>query len=64
MIKMLNTRKLTWLFIILAIASSAGAAYEVHRIVEIKAFNDAILHAKSPKQICKAFKLNMPLHTG
>ncbi len=56
MIKMLNTRKLTWLFILLAIASTAGAAYEVHRILEIQAFNDAILHAKSPKTDMQSFQ--------
>ena len=56
MIKMVNTRKLTWLFILLAIASSAGAAYEVHRILEIQAFNDAISHAKSPKTDMQSFQ--------
>ena len=56
MIKMLNTKKLTWLFTLLAIASTAGAAYEVHRITEIQAFNDAILHAKSPKTDMQSFQ--------
>lgn len=56
MIKMLNTRKLTWLFTLLAIVSTAGAAYEIYRIREIQAFNDAILHAKSPKTDMQSFQ--------
>lgn len=56
MIKMLNTKKLTWLFIFLAIISLAGGAYEMNRILEIQAFNDAVLHAKSPKTDMQSFQ--------
>jgi hypothetical protein len=54
--KLLNAKVLTWLFTLLAIASIAGAAYEAKRILQIQAFNQAILDAKSPKTDTQSFE--------
>ena len=56
LLKALNTRVLSWLLVLLAIASTAGAAYEVKRIMQIQAFNAAILDAKSPKTDVQSFE--------
>ena len=52
----LNAKKLTWIFGLLAIASAVGAGYEINRIMQIQAFNDAILNAKSPKTDMQSFE--------
>jgi mxaK protein len=54
--KAINTKALTWLLIILAIASIAGGAYEVKRIRQINAFNQAILNAKAPLTDTQSFE--------
>ncbi|NCA27315.1 MAG: hypothetical protein EBU69_04540, partial [Methylophilaceae bacterium] len=54
--KAINTKALTWLLIILAIASVAGGAYEVKRIRQINAFNQAILNAKAPLTDTQSFE--------
>lgn len=54
--KMLNSRLLTALLIILAIVSAAGAAYELRRIGQIQTFNKAILEAKVPETDVQSFE--------
>ena len=54
--KILNAKKLTWILSILAIASAAGAGYEINRIMQIQAFNAAILSAKSPRTDMQSFE--------
>lgn len=54
--KILNAKKLIWIFGLLAIASAVGAGYEINRIMQIQAFNDAILNAKSPKTDMQSFE--------
>ena len=54
--KILNSKKLTWIFGLLAIASAVGAGYEINRIMQIQAFNEAILNAKSPKTDMQSFE--------
>ena len=54
--KILNAKKLTWIFGLLAIASAVGAGYEINRIMQIQAFNEAILNAKSPKTDMQSFE--------
>jgi mxaK protein len=54
--KILNAKKLTWIFTILAVFSIAGAGYEINRIRQIQAFNEAILNAKSPKTDMQSFE--------
>lgn len=44
----LSVNKLTWGLSIIAIASAAGAAYELNRIRQIDNFNAAVIAAKSP----------------
>jgi len=44
----LSARKLTWILAIVAAASAAGAASQVYRIRQIDAFNQAVLHGKTP----------------
>ena len=54
--KMLNSKAFTALLILLAIASTAGAAYEVRRIQQIQAFNQAVLNAKGPQTDQQSFE--------
>ncbi len=54
--KILNAKKLTWILCILAITSLAGAGYEMNRIMQIQAFNAAILSAKSPRTDMQSFE--------
>jgi tetratricopeptide (TPR) repeat protein len=52
----INTKQTTWILIILIILSSLGAGYEYYRIKQIQAFNDAILHGKSPVTDMQSFE--------
>ena len=54
--KILNAKKLTWILCILSIASAAGTGYEMNRIMQIQAFNAAILSAKSPRTDMQSFE--------
>jgi mxaK protein len=54
--KKLTSKKLTWLLIIIAILSAAGAAFEANRIRQIKAFNIAVSTGKSPKTDLQSFE--------
>ena len=54
--KMLNSKVLTAVLILLAIASTAGAVYEIHRIQQIEAFNQAVLNAKAPQTDRQSFE--------
>lgn len=44
----LSVKKVTWALAIVAVASAATAFYEWNRVNQIKAFNQAILAAKTP----------------
>jgi mxaK protein len=52
----MNTKQTTWILMILAVLSTLGAGYEYYRIKQIQAFNDAILHAKSPVTDMQSFE--------
>lgn len=54
--KILNSKVLTALLILLVIASTVGAAYEIYRIQQIQAFNQAILNAKTPQTDQQSFE--------
>jgi mxaK protein len=56
MIKTMNSKKLTWILILFAIASALGVSYEINRIMQIQDFNDAILHAKTPNTDTQSFE--------
>lgn len=54
--KMMSTKKLVWILGLLAIMSSIAAGFEIHRIIQIQAFNNAILNAKSPITDMQSFE--------
>lgn len=54
--KILSVKKLIWIFSIIAVASTVGAGYQLNRIMQINAFNHAILNAKSPKTDMQSFE--------
>lgn len=45
----LSVKKVTWILIVVAIASAVTAFYEWKRIQQIEAFNQAVLAAKTPE---------------
>ncbi|MDH4456023.1 MAG: hypothetical protein QE262_00555 [Candidatus Methylopumilus sp.] len=55
--KMINTKKLVWIFCVLAIMSAVGASLQINRIIQIQAFNTAILNAESPKTDMQSFEV-------
>jgi mxaK protein len=54
--KIMSTKKLFWILGLLAIMSSIAAGFEIHRIIQIQAFNNAILNAKSPITDMQSFE--------
>lgn len=56
MFKLLTSKHWTMIFSLIALLSAAGAAYEVKRIMEINAFNQAILSAKPPMTDTESFE--------
>lgn len=55
-IKPLSVKRLTFVLAAIALISAAAAMYEANRIREIKAFNAAVLSAKSPKTDQQSFE--------
>ncbi len=56
MFKLLTSKHWTILLAVLALVSAAGATYEIKRIIEINAFNRAILLAKPPLTDTQSFE--------
>ena len=54
--KIFSAKKLIFIFTILAIASTATAWYQLNRIQQINAFNNAILSAKPPSTDMQSFE--------
>jgi len=54
--KVMSTKKLLWILGLLAIMSSIAAGFQIHRIIQIQAFNNAILNAKSPRTDMQSFE--------
>jgi len=54
--KVMSTKKLLWILGLLAIMSSIAAGFQIHRIIQIQAFNNAILTAKSPRTDMQSFE--------
>lgn len=52
----ISSRKLTWLLVIIAAGSAIGIANQFNRIQQIEAFNDAVIHAKTPKTDVQSFE--------
>jgi len=52
----LSVKKLTWVFVITALISALGAAYEAKRIHQIEAFNAAVSDGKSPQTDMESFE--------
>lgn len=54
--KMMSTKKLVWILSILVVTSAIAAGFQVHRIIQMQAFNNAILNAKSPITDMQSFE--------
>ena len=52
----LSAKKLTWLLLVIAVASAMGAAAQVYRMRQIEAFNQAISAGKSPTTDLQTFE--------
>jgi len=52
----LSAKILTWLLLVIAVASAMGAASQVYRIRQIEAFNQAISAGKSPTTDLQTFE--------
>ncbi len=51
-----TVKKLTWLFVLIAIIATASAIYNFSRIQQIKTFNEAIGAGKPPKSDLQSFE--------
>ncbi len=56
MMRFFTAKKLTWLFIIVAITATGTAIYNFNRIQQIKAFNSAISEGVPPKTDLQSFE--------
>lgn len=48
-LKLLHVKFLTWLLILIAAMAAATITYEIYRIRQIEAFNQAVSHGKNPQ---------------
>lgn len=51
-----TVKKLTWLFVLIAITGTASAIYNFSRMQQIAAFNEAISEGKPPKSDLQSFE--------
>ena len=56
LLQFFTAKKLTWLFILVAVAATASAVYNFTRIQQIAAFNQAISVGKPPKTDLQSFE--------
>lgn len=54
--RLFTVKKLTWMLLVIAVASAASAAYHFNRIRQIDAFNLAISEGKAPKTDVQSFE--------
>ena len=54
--RFITVKKLTWLFVLIAITGTASALYNFSRMQQIAAFNEAISDGKPPKSDLQSFE--------